>query len=129
MGILSIFQKEKPGDIIESAGNAVEKIGNLIHGKDKDIALAMIDLWKQETQHSSVFVAGWRPFIGWVLGFCIALFALFVNIAFAISFFKNGMKLEIDPMTLITLVSEMLGMGLFGYLRTKEKTDGVQDKH
>ncbi len=29
-----------------------------------------------EAQHRSVFVAGWRPFIGWVCGLAIAMFYL-----------------------------------------------------
>ena len=31
-----------------------------------------LEINKAEAQHSSVFVAGWRPFIGWVCGSALA---------------------------------------------------------
>ena len=30
--------------------------------------LAQIEVNKQEAAHQSLFVAGWRPFVGWVCG-------------------------------------------------------------
>lgn len=33
--------------------------------------LGQLDINKQEAQHPSVFVAGWRPFLGWVGGFAV----------------------------------------------------------
>jgi len=37
-------------------------------------SLAQIEVNKIEAAHSSIFVAGWRPFIGWVCGVCLALY-------------------------------------------------------
>ena len=34
-------------------------------------SLAQIELNKIEAGHRSIFVAGWRPFIGWVCGFAL----------------------------------------------------------
>ena len=34
--------------------------------------LAQIDLNKQEAAHKSMFVAGWRPFVGWTCGVALA---------------------------------------------------------
>ena len=31
-----------------------------------------LDINKQEAQHGSIFVAGWRPAIGWVCGIALA---------------------------------------------------------
>ena len=36
------------------------------------IALAQIKLNTQEAAHSSIFVAGWRPFVGWTCAFALA---------------------------------------------------------
>ena len=35
-------------------------------------ALAQIEVNRIEAQHRSVFVAGWRPFIGWICGAALA---------------------------------------------------------
>ena len=37
-----------------------------------DANLAQIDLNKQEAAHKSMFVAGWRPFVGWTCGVALA---------------------------------------------------------
>ena len=36
------------------------------------IDLAQLDINKQEAAHRSLFVAGWRPFIGWSCGIALA---------------------------------------------------------
>jgi len=35
------------------------------------IVLAQLEVNKKEAQHKSIFVAGWRPFIGWAGGFSL----------------------------------------------------------
>jgi hypothetical protein len=64
------------GSIIESVGKVSgdlvttekEKMELELRAKELDqaIDIAQIEVNKQEAQHSSVFVAGWRPAIGWV---------------------------------------------------------------
>jgi hypothetical protein len=64
------------GSIIESVGKVAgdlvttekEKMELELRAKELDqaIDIAQIEVNKIEAQHSSVFVAGWRPAIGWV---------------------------------------------------------------
>jgi hypothetical protein len=64
------------GSIIESVGKVAgdlvttekEKMELELRAKELDqaIDLSQIEVNKVEAQHSSVFVAGWRPAIGWV---------------------------------------------------------------
>jgi len=96
-----------------------------------------IDINKIEAASDNLFVAGWRPFIGWVCGIAIAY--AFVGqpiIEWAVSIFditstrivddKEVMELvkapEIDSDTLYQLVLAMLGMAT---LRTYEKKNSV----
>ena len=37
-----------------------------------DANLAQIQLNKQEAAHKNIFVAGWRPFVGWTCGIALA---------------------------------------------------------
>jgi hypothetical protein len=39
---------------------------------DVQIATGQMDINKTEARHKSVFVAGWRPWIGWVCGMALA---------------------------------------------------------
>lgn len=91
-------------------------------------ALAMVqgqfDTNKVEAASSSVFVAGWRPFIGWVCG---AAFAYKFILAPAIAF---GMTAAGHPITLPVLDFTEMSTVLFGMLgigsmRTLEKIKGV----
>ena len=64
------------GSVIESVGKVAgdlittEKEKRELDLKEKEldqrVDLAQIDVNKTEAQHSSVFVAGWRPAIGWI---------------------------------------------------------------
>jgi len=78
-----------------------------------------------EAAHKSVFVAGWRPFIGWVCG--AALFWAFVLQPIAAWLFSGfypdfPVPPQIYTDNLYQLVLAMLGMG---GLRTFEKLKGV----
>lgn len=78
-----------------------------------------------EAAHKSVFVAGWRPFIGWICGigllwaFVVQPMAAWLFAAF-IPEFPHPPQIQTDG--LYQLVLAMLGMG---GLRTFEKMRGV----
>lgn len=91
---------------------------------------AMVELNRQqaqtntaEAQHRSLFVAGWRPAVGW----CCALgvFWHFVGYPLALFFAAtagyDGVIPELDTSVLLELIFAMLGMG---GLRTYEKLKG-----
>jgi len=83
---------------------------------------------KAEAQHRSVFVAGWRPFIGWVCGIGLGAYfipqyimatVLWVRVCWAA---QQIMPYPIpEPKGLLTLLTGMLGLGI---LRTIEKGMG-----
>lgn len=74
-----------------------------------------------EAASPRLFVAGWRPFIGWVGGLSLA-YAFLVRPILAIWFEAP----DIDAGPLWTIIIGMLGLG---GLRTYEKQAGVQDRH
>lgn len=80
----------------------------------------------EEAKHASRFVAGWRPFIGWVCGSGLAYHIIFQPlIAFSIAATKwqSPPLPEFDTGTLLTVLLGMLGLG---GLRTYEKVKGVE---
>lgn len=88
--------------------------------------LGQMEINKVEAAHKSIFVAGWRPFIGWVCGFALAWHFILYDVAqwVQISFFPDGPSLPAlnGTETLITVLLSMLGLG---GLRTFEKIKGV----
>ena len=78
-----------------------------------------------EAAHRSVFVAGWRPFIGWVCGSALAMSMVILPLAefiLANIFNVNVVMPEIAWSELSVIAGGMLGIG---GLRTYEKCKGV----
>src|SRR6266404_4568932 len=79
-----------------------------------------LDINKVEAANSNLFVAGWRPFIGWVCGaaftykFVIAPFLLFLFAAF-------GHTLVLPFLDFTEMSTVLMGLLGLGGLRTYEK--------
>ena len=88
-------------------------------------SLAQIELNKIEAGHRSIFVAGWRPFIGWVCGFALLWhFILFDLLRWVtVNFFPHVTELPelTGTETLVTVLLSLLGLGA---MRTVEKFGG-----
>ena len=98
-----------------------EEIRHLIKGNEEDPE-KIIDLIHKtnqaEAMHRSVFVAGWRPFIGWVCGLAFAFH--FIGLPLILTYTDHTPP-EFDTGTLTTVLMGMLGLG---GLRTYEKLNG-----
>jgi hypothetical protein len=83
-----------------------------------------MEINKVEAANSSVFVAGWRPFIGWICGAAFAYkFVLAPAVAFALTAAGHPVTLPVLDFTEMSTV--LLGMLGIGGLRTIEKVKGV----
>ena len=87
-------------------------------------ALAQLEVNKVEAAHQSVFVAGWRPAIGWVCAAALAysyMLVPFVGFAFAVMG-KPMPKWPVLDGNLWELMFGMLGMGaLRSYDKAQER--------
>jgi|TARA_B100001939_G_scaffold80787_1_gene68597 hypothetical protein len=86
----------------------------------QEINKAQIEVNKVEAGSSSLFVSGWRPFVGWTCGVALCYhFVLQPFLMFILSSTGNPMELPVfDMSTLTTVLMGMLGLG---GLRTYEK--------
>ncbi len=83
-----------------------------------------LDINKVEAGNASVFVSGWRPFIGWVCGAACAWNWIGLKIAlFVAAFF--GHPLTLASADLSEMMPVLMGMLGIGTLRTIEKLNGV----
>ena len=86
----------------------------------QEINKAQIEVNKVEAGSSSLFVSGWRPFVGWTCGVALCYhFVLQPFLMFVLSSTGNPMELPIFDMTTLTTV--LMGMLGLGGLRTYEK--------
>lgn len=111
----------------QKAAEARLKLQEMAHDEEMALLAAEIGLAegqlainKVEAAHSSVFVAGWRPFIGWICGVGLgANFILMPLGTWARDGFKDMPDIAIGD--LLTLTMAMLGMaGLRTYEKFKE---------
>lgn len=92
--------------------------------------LAQLAVNAVEAKHENIFVAGWRPFIGWVCGFAFAynfiIQPLFVFIIWAaMTFYGVDFPItqlpDLDMASLLAVLGGILGLGT---MRTYEKRTG-----
>lgn len=118
---------EKVLDLIPNANErarAKEELERNVLKAANDAALAQIRVNEAEAGHASIFVAGWRPFIGWVCGFGLA-WAFLGHPLFVWGASLSGVAVEppgLQTEALISLVMAMLGMA--GW-RTLDKINGA----
>ena len=88
------------------------------------LAEKQLDVNAKEAGHRSIFVSGWRPFIGWCGGFALAFeFILSPGIEWYSKF--AGLNLtapEIQTGPLLAIVTSMLGVA---GMRSFEKAKGL----
>jgi|TARA_R110000744_G_scaffold63069_3_gene129871 hypothetical protein len=86
--------------------------------------LAQLEVNKAEAAHKSIFVAGWRPFVGWVCGVALAyhfILAPLLQFGFAL----GGVEQDLPEFEFGQLSTVLMGMLGLGGLRTFEKMKGV----
>lgn len=95
----------------------------LAQAGDLQTVLAQLEINAKEATHPSIFVAGWRPFVGWGCGLGL-LYATVGHNLLAWLAQSQGWPLppSVDADLLIYTLGGMLGIG---GLRTLEKVKGV----
>ncbi len=100
------------------------EIATMAERHSQEQVMAQIEVNKIEAAHHNMFVAGWRPAIGWICALGMA--GNFLIIPFA----NMGLELaKTDIVVPMIALSEMMpvlmGMLGLGAMRTFEKTKGV----
>lgn len=87
-----------------------------------------MEINKAEAENPSVFVSGWRPFVGWCCGVALAYAAILEPLIRFIAVVVFGYKGNFPVIDTNLTLQVLLGMlGLSG-LRSWEKTEGVARK-
>ena len=86
-----------------------------------------LDINKVEAANPSVFVFGWRPFVGWVCGSACAWNWIGLPIV-KLGLMVWGHSIDLAPANLNEMMPLLLGLLGMGTLRTVEKINGVAAK-
>ena len=119
-GLLDKFIEDKDQKALLAHG-----VATMAQRHAQELTIAQIEVNKTEAQSRNIFVAGWRPFVGWTCG--IALAWHFVGLPVTL-FMTSMFQVETPPLPefeMESLMTVLLGMLGLGGLRTFEKTKGL----
>lgn len=91
---------------------------------DLKMATGQIEVNRVEAAHQSLFVAGWRPAIGWVCGAAFA-FKFVVGPSAVVVMAMLGQPIDLPEFDFTEMSTILLGMLGLGGLRTVEKIKKV----
>lgn len=128
--LISVIKGKNPGDA-EKLAELASKYQSEILAADTAALQAQADINKAEAYSGNLFVAGWRPWIGWVCG---AAFAYSFVIQPFLQFGFAAAHSPVDPaafpkLDLNTMMPVLLGMLGLGGMRTYEKVNGIKTGH
>jgi len=102
-----------------------QRIAHEIATQVHTIAQAQIEVNKTEAKHKDLFVAGWRPAVGWTC--CLGMAGNFLVIPMAnFTLALSGSTIAVPLIDLSTMIPVLMGMLGLGGLRTYEKTKGIK---
>lgn len=100
------------------------EIATMAERQAHDQVMAQIEVNRTEAAHNSLYVAGWRPFIGWSCGVAMAFNYVGVPLVETGSVLY-GTPLALNPLDLEVMMPVLLGMLGLGGMRSYEKRNGV----
>jgi hypothetical protein len=104
----------------DQAAKLAHEIATMSERHAQELAKGQLEVNKAEAETGSLFIGGWRPFVGWICGLGLlynVIIAQILNIWFEVP--------EVDASLLTPVLMGMLGMGA---MRSYEKKSGVAKK-
>ena len=111
-GLLDKFIEDK-----DQKNALAHEIATMSARHAQELMKGQLDVNKTEAAHKSLFVAGWRPSIGWVCSLGLLYNTIIANIL--------GIWLDLPEIDTTLLVPVMMGMLGLGAMRSYEKVNSV----
>jgi hypothetical protein len=118
-GLLDKFIEDK-----DQKARLAHEVATMAENHAQELAKGQLEVNKVEAAHKSLFVSGWRPFIGWTCG--LGMFGNFITIPFSnfvLALF--GIDIVIPLVPLETMMPVLMGMLGLGAMRSYEKKNSV----
>jgi hypothetical protein len=111
-GLLDKFIEDK-----DQKNALAHEIATMSERHAQELMKGQLDVNKAEAAHKSLFVAGWRPSIGWVCSLGLLYNTIIANIL--------GIWVDLPEIDTTLLVPVMMGMLGLGAMRSYEKVNSV----
>ena len=111
-GLLDKFIEDK-----DQKNALAHEIATMSERHAQELMKGQLDVNKTEAAHKSLFVAGWRPSIGWVCSLGLLYNTIIANIL--------GIWVNLPEIDTTLLVPVMMGMLGLGAMRSYEKVNSV----
>lgn len=100
------------------------EIATLATRQAHEANMGQIEINKAEATHRSMFVAGWRPFLGWGLSFAMLWHFVLAPITIFGFSYAGVTAPDLPVFDMDSLLTVLMGMLGLGGLRTVEKIKG-----
>ena len=119
-GLLDKFIEDK-----DQKAKLAHEIATMAEKQAHEANMAQVEVNKAEAKHRSIFVAGWRPFVGWICAVALGYhFVLHPIILFGAGW--AGVEIpDLPAFDMDSLMTVLLGMLGLGGLRSYEKSKGL----
>lgn len=119
-GLLDKFIEDK-----DQKARLAHEIATMAEKHAHESAMAQVEVNKAEAGHRSIFVAGWRPFIGWTCGVALAYHFVIAPLILFGAGWAGAEIPELPEFDMESLMTVLLGMLGLGGMRTFEKAKGL----
>jgi|TARA_R100001460_G_scaffold12083_2_gene27891 hypothetical protein len=119
-GLLDKFIEDK-----DQKAKLAHDIATMSQKHAQELAKGQLEINKTEASHKSIFVAGWRPFIGWTCGIALAWHFVLAPVTMFICAYLSVEIPELPNFDMGSLMTVLMGMLGLGGLRTYEKQKGI----
>lgn len=112
----------------EERAEAKRKLVEMEQAGELEKVKGQLAINMQEAKHESIFVAGWRPAVGWVCGAALAYTYIvqpFASFAAVVGGVDPATVQALPAIDMAVMMPALLGMLGLGGLRTVEKAKGV----
>tara|TARA_B110000503_G_scaffold11940_2_gene16113 strand:+ start:1049 stop:1453 length:405 start_codon:yes stop_codon:yes gene_type:complete len=100
-------------------------ISTMAERHSQELAKGQLEVNKVEAAHNNMFVAGWRPAVGWICAMGMAGNFILIPMAnFVLALAESTVSIPL--IALSEMMPVLLGMLGLGAMRTVEKAKGVQ---
>ena len=119
-GLLDKFIEDK-----DQKAKLAHDLATMAERHAQELAKGQLEINAAEAKHRSIFVAGWRPFIGWTCGVALCWHFVLAPLAIFIAGYTGYALPELPAFDMDSFMTVLLGMLGLGGLRTFEKAKGL----
>ena len=110
---------------VDLKNKLAHQVATMAETHAQELAKGQLEINKVEAQHKSIFVSGWRPFIGWTCGIALCWHFVLAPVTLFVCAYLDVVIPELPSFDMGSLMTVLMGMLGLGGLRSFEKYKGL----